>query len=58
VIERKGEVSEELVDQFSQVGYKENALMDLMALINIMSFTNYVFRLTKVPIDYPLARPI
>jgi len=58
VIERKGEVSEELVDQFFQVGYKENALMDLMALINIMSFTNYVFRLTKVPIDYPLARPI
>ena len=58
VIDHKGEVSDQLLEQFFQLGYKENALMDLMALINIMSFTNYVYRLTKVPIDFPLSKSI
>ena len=56
VIDKKGEVSDELLNAFFETGYKEGALIDLMALINIMSFTNYVYRLTKVPIDYPLAK--
>lgn len=58
VIEHRGEVSEDLLGQFYQAGYTNKALMDLMALINIMSFTNYVYRLTKIPIDFPLAKPI
>jgi|SRR6186713_3383517 len=58
VIDHKGEVSDELLSAFYQLGYTQEALMDLMALISIMSFTNYVYRLTKVPIDYPMAKAI
>ena len=58
VIENKGEVKEELLNIFFETGYNMAALIDLMALINIMSFTNYVYRLTKVPIDFPLAKAI
>lgn len=58
VIEHKGEVSEELLNRFYQSGYTNKALIDLMALINIMSFTNYMYRLTKIPIDFPLAASI
>lgn len=58
VIEHKGEVDEDLLNLFFELGYKETALMDLMALISIMSFTNYVYRLTKIPIDYPPAQPV
>lgn len=58
VIENRGEVSDELLEQFYQLGNTKEALMDLMALISIMSFTNYIYRLTKVPIDYPAARSI
>jgi AhpD family alkylhydroperoxidase len=58
VIEHRGEAPEGLLDRFYQAGYTNKALMDLMALINIMSFTNYVYRLTKIPIDFPLAKAI
>ena len=58
VIDNRGEVSDELLEAFFALGYKEAALMDLMALINIMSFTNYVYRLTKIPIDSPPAKDI
>jgi AhpD family alkylhydroperoxidase len=54
VIEHKGDVSEEILKAFFDLGYNKAALMDLMALINVMSFTNYVYRLTKIPIDFPL----
>jgi AhpD family alkylhydroperoxidase len=58
VIENKGEVKQELLDTFFGSGYKEATLIDLMVLINIMSFTNYVYRLTKIPIDFPLAKTL
>lgn len=58
VIEHKGEVSNELLQEFFELGYKEAALIDLIALIIAMTFTNYVFRLTKVPIDFPLAKAV
>ncbi len=58
VIENRGEVSESLLNKFFESGYTEAALMDLMVLINIMSLTNYVYRLTKIPIDFPLAKSI
>lgn len=58
VIENKGEVSNELMQQFFALGYNEAALMDLMALIIAMTFTNYVYRMTKIPIDFPLAKPV
>lgn len=58
VIEQKGKVDDELLGEFYALGYHEAAIMDLMVLINVMSFTNYVFRLTQIPIDFPLAKNI
>lgn len=58
VIEKKGELSDEILDDFFALGYAEAALMDLMVLINLMSFTNYVFRMANIPIDFPEARII
>ena len=58
IIEHKGEVNEEILNAFFASGYREAALMDVMVLISVMSFTNYVYRLTKIPIDYPPAKPL
>jgi AhpD family alkylhydroperoxidase len=58
VIEQKGLVSDELLTEFYALGYNEAALMDLMVLINVMSFTNYVYRLTHIPIDFPAAKEL
>lgn len=58
VIENRGAVQQDLLDAFFQSGYNEAALIDLMVLINVMSFTNYVFRLTAIPVDFPAAKTI
>ncbi|MDB5032525.1 carboxymuconolactone decarboxylase family protein [Mucilaginibacter sp.] len=58
VIQHKGEVSDEILHAFFECGYDNAALMDLLILINVMTFTNHVYRLTKIPIDFPLAKPL
>jgi AhpD family alkylhydroperoxidase len=57
-LENKGEVSDALLNDFFALGYKEAALIDLFVLINVMSFTNYIYRLTKIPLDVPPAKEI
>ena len=58
VIENKGEVSDEILNTFFETGFTKAALMDVMALINVMIFTNYVYRLTKIPITNPLVKAL
>lgn len=58
VIEHRGAVADDTLRSFYGTGYTEEALMDLMALISVMSFTNYVYRLTKIPVDSPPAKPL
>ncbi|HXB10028.1 MAG TPA: hypothetical protein VNW04_23055, partial [Puia sp.] len=57
-IDNRGEVSDALLADFSALGFGDATLMDLFVLINVMSFTNYVYRLIKVPIDFAAARKI
>jgi AhpD family alkylhydroperoxidase len=58
VIDQKGLVDDELLDGFYALGYNETAVADLIVLINVMSFTNYMYRLTRIPIDFPPAKEI
>ncbi|HEY4147466.1 MAG TPA: carboxymuconolactone decarboxylase family protein [Chitinophagaceae bacterium] len=58
IIEHRGQADAGLTDAFFAQGYKEAALIDLVALVMIMSFTNYVYRLTEIPIDFPAAKPL
>lgn len=57
-IDNRGEVSDVFLQEFSALGFGDAAIIDLFVLINVMSFTNYVFRLTKIPIDFPAAKVI
>lgn len=57
-IENRGEVSDALLKDFAELGYGDAAIMDLFVLVNVMSFTNYVFRLVKIPIDFKPAQPV
>ena len=58
VIQHRGQVNDPILQALYQNGYNEKAVMDLMILINIMSLTNYVYRLTNIPIDFPAAKNI
>jgi len=54
----RGNVDEQLFDQFFELGYDEAALIDLVGLVTTMTFTNYIYALTKVPLDFPEAEPL
>ncbi len=58
VIENKGEVADKILDEYFAAGNTERNLMDVMTLINVMTYTNYMFRLMKVPVDFPEAKKI
>lgn len=58
IIDHKGEISNDLLEKFYALGYHEAAIIDLLALVMVMSFTNYAYRMTQIPIDFPLAKEI
>ena len=58
VLDNRGEVSDTLLGEFTALGFGDAAIMDLLVLINVMSLTNYAFRLTKIPIDFKPAQPV
>ncbi|TSJ38884.1 carboxymuconolactone decarboxylase family protein [Mucilaginibacter corticis] len=58
ILDNKGEISNDLLTEFYNVGYNEAAIMDLLALIMVMSFTNYAYRMTQISIDFPAAKEI
>lgn len=51
----RGHVDSALVDAFFSFGYNEGALMELIGLVTARIFTNYVYALTDVPVDFPTA---
>jgi len=58
IAENKGAVQDNFKNAFFEAGYNEAALMELIALVTIRTFTNYVYVLTKIPIDYPTVEKI
>lgn len=58
IAETKGRPDEAYLTAFFNTGLDEGALMELTGLVTVRIFTNYVFALTNVPIDFPLAEPL
>ena len=58
ITETKGKPAEQYLTQFYEADFDEGAVMDLIGLVMVRLFTNYVFALTNIPIDFPLADPI
>ncbi|NCD69760.1 carboxymuconolactone decarboxylase family protein [Mucilaginibacter agri] len=56
IAETKGKPGEGLVDNFFNAGLDEAALMELIGLVTVRIFTNYVFAITNVPVDFPAAQ--
>jgi uncharacterized peroxidase-related enzyme len=55
IVENQGHADQRLVDQFFATGYNEGALMELVGLVTVRIFTNYVYALTDIPVDFPAA---
>lgn len=54
----RARVSEENLDNFYAQGFEEKGLIDLIAVVNAISFSNYAHILTDVPVDFPRAEPL
>lgn len=53
IVESKGKPSQSNLDNFFAQGLGEKELVDLVAVILDVTFTNYIHGITKVPIDFP-----
>lgn len=58
IAENKGAADASLKNAFFESGYTEGALIDLIGIITVRTFTNYVYALTEIPIDFPEAAQI
>lgn len=55
ITKNRGNVNDELVDDFFTQGYTNENLVDLILQISDKTAMNYLHNLTKVPVDFPLA---
>lgn len=55
IAENKGNASDDTKDKFFEAGHDEKALIDLIGIVSVRTFTNYVFAATKIPVDFPAA---
>jgi AhpD family alkylhydroperoxidase len=55
IAENQGHADPQLVENFYAAGYNEGSLIDVVVAIGDKIITNYLFALTAVPIDFPIA---
>lgn len=53
--ENKGHVGQAIIEGFYQAGYTDENLVDVLLVIAEKVFTNYLFAITNVSIDFPIA---
>ncbi len=50
---KAGHVADDVRERFFEAGYSEKALIDFVAVVIAVTFTNYAHALTKVTVDFP-----
>jgi uncharacterized peroxidase-related enzyme len=58
ITETKGKATDKALTNFYNAGFDDAAVMELIGFVVVRIFTNYVFAVTNVPIDFPLADPV
>ena len=54
-VENFGKASEVAVNNFFEVGYTNENLVDAIILIGDKTITNYLYAVTQIPVDFPAA---
>ncbi|MFL9836706.1 carboxymuconolactone decarboxylase family protein [Flavobacterium sp. ST-75] len=55
IAQNKGTAAISLKEAFFNAGYNEAALIELIGIVTVRTFTNYVYAQTQVPVDFPAA---
>ena len=56
VAQKAGHVDEAVKERFFTAGYDAKALIDFVAIVAAVTFTNYAHALTKVEVDFPVVK--
>ena len=54
----RGAADQNVVDEYLAAGYTKENLIDTIVLIGDKTISNYLHRVTNVPIDFPVAREL
>lgn len=55
IVINSGKADPDLLEDFFNAGFNEMSLIELAGLITVRIFTNYVYALTDIPVDFPAA---
>jgi len=55
ITEHRGHADAQLLENFYEVGYDEGSLADVVMVVGDKIISNYMYALTAVPIDWPIA---
>ena len=58
ITKNRGNATDENVEDFFAQGYTKENLVDLILQISDKTAMNYLYNLTKVPVDFPLAESL
>jgi AhpD family alkylhydroperoxidase len=58
IAENKGKPDSTSLENLYQAGYSEATLLELIGLVTVRIFTNYVYASTEIPLDFPAAEPL
>jgi uncharacterized peroxidase-related enzyme len=58
VVRHQGSASEQVKEAFFAAGYEEKHLIDVVIIIGDKIITNYLHKLTNLPIDFPVAQEL
>ena len=57
-VETQGRPDAALLDAFFEAGFDQKALVELVGLISVKTFSNYLHNATDIPVDFPAAKPV
>jgi AhpD family alkylhydroperoxidase len=55
ITENQGHAAQQYIDGFYAAGYNEGSLIDVVMVVGDKIITNYLYALTGIPIDWPVA---
>ncbi len=58
IAQNRARVNKGNLENFYAQGFEEKGLIDLIGVVNAITFTNYAHILTQVPVDFPVAKPL
>ncbi len=58
ITENRGNTHPDIIENFFNAGWTRENLIDTISLVGDKTISNYIHNTTKVPVDFPAARPL